>query len=142
MLQLVGLDDEGRIALQVWFDLEDIDAAIAELDAAHARLEEQHPRAPLENAASRADDRLITLFGDSRLDEIGALFSEDTRLDDRRQGLRRESNDRATAVENIRAIAALGAAITQTSLALRGDRTLPQPHAVRRTCDAARRVLR
>ena len=38
MLQLYGLDEEGRIALQVWFDIEDIDAAIAELDAAHARL--------------------------------------------------------------------------------------------------------
>ena len=55
MLQLVGLDEDGRIALQVWFDVEDIDAAIAELDAAHARFEEQRPRAPLENAASRAE---------------------------------------------------------------------------------------
>ena len=44
MLQVVGLDDEGRIARQVWFDIEDIDAAIAELDAAHARLEEAQPR--------------------------------------------------------------------------------------------------
>ncbi len=76
-LQLYGIDEEGRIALQVWFDLEDIDAALAELDAAHARFEEQHPRPPLENAASRADDRLITLFADNRLDEIGALFAED-----------------------------------------------------------------
>ena len=33
MLQVAGLDEEGRIALQVWFDVEDIDAAIAELDA-------------------------------------------------------------------------------------------------------------
>ena len=32
-LQLYGIDEEGRIALQVWFDLEDIDAALAELDA-------------------------------------------------------------------------------------------------------------
>ena len=37
MLQLVGLDDEGRIALQIWFDIEDIDAAMAELDAASTR---------------------------------------------------------------------------------------------------------
>jgi len=53
MLQVVGLDNEGRIAEQVWFDIDDMDAAIAELDAAHARLEEQHPRTPLENAASK-----------------------------------------------------------------------------------------
>ena len=37
LLELFGLDEEGRIALQVSFDVEDIDAAIAELDAAHAR---------------------------------------------------------------------------------------------------------
>ena len=43
MLQLFGLDDDGRIALQVWFDIEDIDAAIAELDAAHARFESEQP---------------------------------------------------------------------------------------------------
>ena len=122
VLQLFGIDEDGRIALQVWFDIEDIDAAIAELDAAHARFEDQPSRAPLENSATRADDRLITLFGDNRLDEIGALFSEDTRLDDRRQGLRRESNDRATAIENVRAIAALGVAVTKITLALRGDR--------------------
>ena len=122
MLQLVGLDQSGRIGLSVWFDVEDIDAALAELDAAHARLEKQPSRTPLENAATRADDRLITLFGENRLDEIGALFSEDTQLDDRRQGLRRESNDRATAINNIGAIAALGVAVTKTNLALRGVR--------------------
>ena len=42
MLQLFGLDEDGRIALHVWFDIEDIDAAVAELDAAHARFEELH----------------------------------------------------------------------------------------------------
>ena len=45
MLQVVGLDEDGRIALQVWFDVEDIDAAIAELDAAHARFEGGTPSA-------------------------------------------------------------------------------------------------
>ena len=40
-LQLYGVDEEGRIALQVWFDLEDMDAAIAELDAVHARFEDE-----------------------------------------------------------------------------------------------------
>src|ERR1700730_11612364 len=36
MLILGGLDEEGRIALEVWFDIEDIDTAIADSDAAHA----------------------------------------------------------------------------------------------------------
>ena len=43
-LQLYGVDEEGRIALQIWFDLEDMDAAIAELDALHARFEEERPQ--------------------------------------------------------------------------------------------------
>ena len=67
MLQLYGLDDEGRIALQVWFDLEDIDAAIAELDAAHARLEERigdrRSRTPRVESRTRA----YALFADGRL---------------------------------------------------------------------------
>jgi DNA-binding SARP family transcriptional activator/predicted ATPase len=121
-LHLVGIDGKGRFALQMWFDLEDIDAAMAELDAAHARLEEVHPRAPLENAATRVDDQAFALFADGRCDEIAALYADDIHLEDRRKGLRRESNDRATAVNNVRAIAALGANITNTPLALRGDR--------------------
>src|SRR5581483_4986873 len=39
MLQVYGLDEERRIALQVWFDVDDMDAAMAELDALHARFE-------------------------------------------------------------------------------------------------------
>ncbi|KUI03956.1 BTAD domain-containing putative transcriptional regulator [Mycobacterium sp. IS-3022] len=121
-LQLYGIDEHGRIGLQVFFDLDDMDAAMAELDAAHARLQEPQPRAPVENTATRADDRLIALFGGDRLDEISALFSEDTKVDDRRHGLRRESDDRATAIANIRAIAALEVAVTKRTLAVRGDR--------------------
>jgi hypothetical protein len=53
VLQLFGVDDAGRIVLQVSFDVDDIDAAMAELDAAHARVGDQPSRARLENAASR-----------------------------------------------------------------------------------------
>jgi tetratricopeptide (TPR) repeat protein len=35
LLQLYGLDQEGRFALQIWFDPEDIDAAFEELDACY-----------------------------------------------------------------------------------------------------------
>ena len=44
MLQVVGLDEEGRIALQVKFDVDDMDAALTELDAVHARFEEENPQ--------------------------------------------------------------------------------------------------
>nr|WP_237162457.1 BTAD domain-containing putative transcriptional regulator [Mycolicibacterium fortuitum] len=121
LLHLIGLDARGRIGLQVSFDIEDINIALAELDALHAQFERERPRASLENSATRADDELIARFGARHLGAIGELFTEDTRLDDRRLGVRRESNDRAAAVDNIRAIAALDAAVAKTTLALRGD---------------------
>ena len=116
VLQLFGIDEEGRIALQVGSTSKTSTPRSPNSTPRTPDSRISHPRAPLENAASRADDRLITLFGDNRLDEIGALFSEDTRLDDRRQGLRRESNDRATAVADVRAIAALGVKPSRRSL--------------------------
>ncbi len=121
-LQVYGVDAEARIAFQIWFDVEDMDAAIAELDAQHARFDEARLGIRLGNAATRADDRLITLFGDGRLDDIGALFSEDTLFNDRRQGVRGESNGRAAAVDYIRSIAAFDVNVTKKTLALRGDR--------------------
>ena len=123
MLQLIGLDESGRVALEVFFDIEDIDAAMAELDAAHARFEQERPRSPLENAASRADDRFNALFADRRWGEIGALLTHDIRVEDRRRGLGREGNDRATELAELRAIADVGTKkMTSDVLAIRGER--------------------
>ncbi|MGO9354055.1 MAG: BTAD domain-containing putative transcriptional regulator [Mycobacterium sp.] len=123
ILHLIGLDEGGRIALEMLFDLEDIDAATAELEAAHARFEHERPRSPLENAASRADDRFNALFADRRWDEIGALLTDDIRVEDRRRGLGREGNDRATELAELRAIADLGTkSMTSDVLAIRGER--------------------
>ncbi|SEB27060.1 Predicted ATPase [Mycobacterium sp. 283mftsu] len=121
-LQVYGVDSEGRVIFQVWFDPEDMDAAIAELDARYARREGYRPGIVQGNAATKADDRLILLFGDGRLDEIDALFTEDTLLNDRRRGVQREFKGRSTAVENICSIAAFDVTVTKTTLALRGDR--------------------
>jgi class 3 adenylate cyclase len=107
-LQLIGLNEDGRVAHQMWFDVEDMDAALAELDAAHARLERRHLRAPLENAASRADAQFNTVFTERRWEDIGSLLTADVRAEDRRRGLRREGNDRATLVSEAQAAAALG----------------------------------
>ncbi|MGE2815788.1 BTAD domain-containing putative transcriptional regulator [Mycobacterium heidelbergense] len=122
-LQLYGIDTQGRIALQVFFDIEDMDAAIAELEAAHARFTQLHPRAPLENAASRADYRFNTLFAERRWDDVGALLADDIRVEDRRRGLRREGNNRATELAELRAIADVGIKnMTSDVLAIRGER--------------------
>ena len=95
MLQLFGLDEEGRIALQVWFDVEDIDAAIAELDAAHARLEEHIPSAARERRESsrRSVQRATLPKGD--WDEIAAMLADDVSVEDRRRVIPPEINDRA-----------------------------------------------
>jgi class 3 adenylate cyclase len=121
-LQVYGIDEEGRVALQIWFDPEDIDAAMAELDALHARFEEERST-PLENAASRADDRFNTLFAGRRWDDIATLLTDDIRVEDRRRGLRRDGNDRATELAELRAIADVGVTdMTSDVLAIRGER--------------------
>jgi class 3 adenylate cyclase len=124
LLSLYGIDQHGRISLQVWFDIEDMDAAVAELDAAHARLGEQHRWAPrLENAASRADAQFNTLFTERRWEDIGCLLTANVRGEDRRRGLRREGNDRATVVAEAQAAAAIGVtSMASEVIAIRAQR--------------------
>ncbi|WP_135459798.1 BTAD domain-containing putative transcriptional regulator [Mycobacterium sp. DL99] len=121
-LQLYGIDEEGRIALQIWFDLDDMDAALAELDAQYARFEQERSRASLENSATQINDRINQLFAAGRWDEIGPLFADGVWIDDRRRGIRGEHHGRAGALRNIRAVADLGAVnISTTTLAVRGQ---------------------
>ncbi|WP_240562975.1 nuclear transport factor 2 family protein [Mycobacterium sp. IS-1264] len=106
LLQLYAINEDGQVALQVWFDVEDIDAAMAELDALHARLEELHPRAPLENAATRAYERLHAYFAARDWDAITELLTDDYYGDDRRSvvgsGIRRGPD---AAIEDFRSAA-------------------------------------
>ena len=79
LLQLFGLDEVRAVALQISFDIDDMDAALAELDAAHARFEELHPQTRrLENAASRAVERYFAHFAARDLGRHRpALFADD-----------------------------------------------------------------
>ncbi|WP_137146718.1 BTAD domain-containing putative transcriptional regulator [Mycolicibacterium sp. CR10] len=122
LLELFGLDTTDRLALLVSFDVEDLDEALAEMEALHVQIDEVRTRPLLENGASRVESRCYALFAEGRVDDISALLSDDHRNEDRRLGLGRESNDRAAALANIRVIAGLGVDITNTPLALRGDR--------------------
>jgi DNA-binding SARP family transcriptional activator len=127
-LQIYGIDEEGRISLQIWFDLEDMDAAIAELDAAHARFEEDaHRRARrLENAASQAAERHSAHFAARDWDALAKVLAEDFVTDDRRRvvnaGIRR---GRDAEIANMQAAAEVG--ITYTAfvvIAVRGERLI------------------
>jgi class 3 adenylate cyclase len=123
LLHLMGLDGNGRIALHMSFDIEDIDGAIAELDAAHAQFVDRQPRPSLENAASRADAWFTTLFSDRRFDEIGVLFIDHLRVEDRRRGLHRVGTDRAAELAEVQALADLGVTnLTSDVIAIRGER--------------------
>jgi hypothetical protein len=125
LLHLAGLDAEGRIALQVWFDVEDVDAAMVELEAAHARFEEVQPKARrLKNVASQVYDRVQAHFGARDLDAMAAMLADDFLSDDHRRvvnaGTRR---GRDAAVQDAHANADLGVKeATSTVIATRGER--------------------
>lgn len=124
-LQVYGVNDEGRIALQVWFDLDDMAAALAELDALHARSAEAHPPARrLENAASGVSQRFWTCFLARDWEALAEILADDATVEDRRPvvnyGL---MQGRDSVVESLRVGADTGVAhVSQTTIATRGER--------------------
>ncbi|OBI75610.1 BTAD domain-containing putative transcriptional regulator [Mycobacterium sp. E740] len=122
-LGLWGLDEDGRIALQMFFDIEDIHAATAELDALHAQLEPPHPRPLLENAAIRAEATFNALCASKRWGEFGSAVADDILVDDRRKGLHTEFRGRDTLLAESQAIGGLGtASVISDAIAARGER--------------------
>ncbi|MDT7736533.1 MAG: hypothetical protein QOE12_3707, partial [Mycobacterium sp.] len=125
-LQVYGIDDQERIVLQVWFDLEDMDAAIAELDALHARFEEvARPQAPrLETAASRAVERYIAHFTARDWDALATVMSDEIVTDDRRRGANAGMrHGRDAEVMNLRTSADAGVTcMASVVIAIRGER--------------------
>jgi DNA-binding SARP family transcriptional activator len=125
-LQVYGVDEEGRISLQIWFDLEDMDAAVAELDAAHARFEEEahrHARR-LENAASQASERYMAHFAARDWDELAKVLADDISVDDRRRVVNAGTkHGRDAEIANLRAAADVGITyLTSVGIAARGER--------------------
>ncbi|MGA8545923.1 MAG: BTAD domain-containing putative transcriptional regulator [Mycobacterium sp.] len=124
-LQLYGIDEQERIALQIWFDVEDLDAAIAELDAMHARFEEEQPQPRrLENAANRVAERYLVHFAARNWDAMTDTLADDFSTDDRRRvvnaGIRL---GRGPEIANMRATAEVGVkSMTSTAIAIRGER--------------------
>ena len=108
----------------MWFDIEDIDAAVAELDAAHARLEERHPRrATRERGEPVARGLLCALRGPATGMKSAQLLADDLSIDDRRRGLQRRGPTwPRRRIEDMRAVADFGVETSrQTVIAIRGD---------------------
>jgi DNA-binding SARP family transcriptional activator len=125
LLQLYGLDQEGRIALQMWWDIDDMDAAIAELDAVQARFEEGDPGARrLENAASQVAERYLAQFAARNWDAMAELLTDDFSNDDRRRVVGASmQHGRDASINDMRAIADLWTTtVFSTVIATRGER--------------------
>ena len=96
LLQLFGLDEDGRIALQISFDIDDMDAALAELDAAHARFEAEPGRglsAELDNACVRRINQLADTFNREAWSDVEQLFASDVVVESRRKIVRWKLDD-------------------------------------------------
>src|SRR6185312_7232281 len=125
MLQLHGLDQDGRMALQLFFDVDDMDAAVAELDAQHARFEAEQPQERrLENAATQVFERYFEHFATRDWDVMAETLCDDFLTDDRRRmvnaGVR---HGRQAEIANMRSFAEIGILnITSTAIAIRGER--------------------
>ncbi|KLO28530.1 hypothetical protein ABW16_12645 [Mycolicibacter heraklionensis] len=125
LLQVYGIDEEGRIALQVWFDLEDMDAAIAELDALQARFADKRSRTRhLENKAALVVERFYPHFAARDWEAIAQAAAEDYLIDDRRRTVNSGTRyGRAAGIQELQATAEVGFTITMLgTVATRGER--------------------
>ncbi len=126
MLEVISINADGLIAQQVWFDLDDMDAAITELDAAYAALEEATRAPRLENAASRMYERFKACYASRDMDTLAEIIADDICTDDRRRvvnaGVRR---GREAAMAEIVSFIEVGAlAMSFDVTATRGDRLI------------------
>lgn len=122
-LLLYGIDEDGQISLQLWFDLEDMDAALAELDAAHARFETEDPRARLENAATRVYERFWSYFAARDWNAVAATVSENlSGADHRRVVNAGDRGSRESVIEDLQVAADLEFTIGVVDVvAIRGE---------------------
>ena len=115
LLQVYGVDEEGRIELQVWFDLEDMDAAIAELEAVHARFEERHTAGAAPEKRGKPSRPSVTRRTSPPATGMlsAKVVADDILVEDRRRavnaGIKR---GRDAEIANLRAVADVGITYT------------------------------
>ena len=123
-LQVYGVDDEGRVTFHVWFDPEDMDAAVAELDMRYLAGHPEVHRRRQATTASDAYDRFKAYFAARNWDAIADMLTGDVTADDRRRvvnaGLRK---GRDATMAELAAYAGIGAeTIASDIVATRGER--------------------
>lgn len=121
-LQLFGLDDDGRIRLHLWFDIDDLDAALTELDS---RFEaEQPPGRRLENTAARVFEHVWSHFATRNWDALADTVADDYVGTDHRRVVSAETQlSRDDVLRDLRAAADVGFTISMVSaVAIRGER--------------------
>ncbi len=123
LLQLYAVGEDGRIKLQVWFDLDDMDAAIAEIDTLQARFEAERPASRLpETAATRLYERFKVCFAARDWTAIAEMNSDNLVSEDRRRvvnsGVR---HGRDALIAELSAIAEVGINLTSDVVATRGE---------------------
>lgn len=123
MLHVVSLDGEGCLARSVWFDVDDMEGAIAELDAVSVQPQQRQASA-LENSASRTGDRLRALFSARDWAGTAAMVAQEFWSEDRRPVVnagRRQGRD--AALEELAALVDIGVeSVTAEVIATRGER--------------------
>ena len=125
MLELFGLDEEGRIATQVSFDIEDMEAAVAELDAAHARFAELQPKTRrLENAAALVFERVWSHFAARDWDALADTVADNYSGTDHRRVVNAGiQHGRDAVVQDLQVAVDVGFTISMLSaMAIRGER--------------------
>ncbi|MDT5117464.1 MAG: hypothetical protein QOE30_3203, partial [Mycobacterium sp.] len=124
-LQLVGIDADGRIALDMWFDIEDLDTAFAELDAAHTRFEEEQPQVRrLENTAALVFEKVWSHFAARDWDALADTVAEEYSGTDHRRVVNAGiQHGRDAVVHDLQAAVDVGFTISMLSaIAIRGER--------------------
>ncbi|OBK40625.1 regulator [Mycobacterium sp. 1245111.1] len=124
-LSLDGIDSDGRILLTVWFDLDNMDAAMAELDSVHAKFEEAHRQERrLENAATRIFTRFWSCSAAREWGSVAELVAEGfSGIDHRRVVNGGNQHGRDLVIESLRVSGDIGFTLQMVGVtALRGER--------------------
>lgn len=119
-LSLYGIDEDGRVVQQVWFDVDDLDAAMAELEA---RFQAERPPAPrLKNPAALVFEHVWSHYAARDWDALADTVADDyVGVDHRRVVSAETQYSRSAVVRDLQAAAEVGFTISMVSaVAIRG----------------------